>query len=86
MKVQMKIHIELLRRDKCNLPVLLEKDGWTLENRDGCFSVSHPDVPDEIAARTRLYHLGLLTSPTVRIEFKRSKLKHVEDFRTRKVS
>jgi hypothetical protein len=45
-------------------------DGWTLETeRNGVFYAEHPQVADEVAARNRLYHLGLLTSSSLRIEF-----------------
>jgi hypothetical protein len=64
----MNIYIEFVRSGG-DLSRLLRRDGWLLDRHRHAFSASHPEVPDETAARTRLYRLGILTSPAVRIEF-----------------
>ncbi len=55
-------------------PVLgvLEKDGWQLDagSKDHV-DARHPLVKDEVSARTRLYRLGLLTSASLRISFRK---------------
>jgi hypothetical protein len=68
----MHLQIQLLRRPD-ELRRTLRDDGWTLE-ADEATSVraSHPSVPDEAAARSRLDQLGLLTSASLRVEFHRS--------------
>lgn len=68
----MNIHIELIRRGGVDLSELLTRDGWALEDERDALWVSHPDVPDEATARNRLNRLGILTSPTLRIEFERA--------------
>jgi hypothetical protein len=46
----------------------LRGDGWDLEGEaDRAVRGTHPEVPDEAAARCRLDRLGLLTSRSVRI-------------------
>ena len=66
----MHIRIHLLRRF-ANLPATLQSDGWKLEpERGGVFRAHHPLAADQIAARSRLHRLGLLTSGSVRIEFR----------------
>jgi hypothetical protein len=55
-------------------PVLgvLEKDGWQLD--PGCkdhVDARHPQVKDEFSARSRLCRLGLLTSASLRISFRK---------------
>jgi hypothetical protein len=50
----------------------LRGDGWLLQGEPGGpFTGTHPDVPDEAAARTRLGRLGLLISRSLRIQFDR---------------
>jgi hypothetical protein len=52
----------------------MQSDGWKLEpERGGVFRAHHPLAADQIAARSRLHRLGLLTSGSVRIEFRPSK-------------
>jgi hypothetical protein len=62
------VHIEVLQR-RVDVPQLLLKDGWTLDDSNDVYTACHPDISSESAARNRLYHLGLLTSPAVRIRF-----------------
>jgi hypothetical protein len=58
-------HVELVR--------ILRADGWTLVAwRDDAVLAEHPGVADEVAARSRLHHLGLLTSGRLRIDFLRA--------------
>ena len=46
----------------------LRGDGWDLEGEaDRAVRGTHPEVPDEAAARCRLGRLGLLTSRSVRV-------------------
>jgi hypothetical protein len=45
------------------------RGGWALSGTGTNVLASHPGVPDEGAARSHLYQLGLLTSGSVRIEF-----------------
>jgi hypothetical protein len=67
----MRIYIQLLRQCE-TFRKALHKDGWMLESgSDDCFLARHPQVNDEPAARSRLHRLGLLTSPSLRIEFPR---------------
>ncbi len=51
---------------------VLKKDGWQLESRsrDHVYA-RHPQVNDESSARSRLYRIGLLTSASLRIAFRR---------------
>jgi hypothetical protein len=52
----------------------LRADGWDLAGEgDWAVRASHPDVADEGEARERLYDLGLLTSPGLRIHFDHSR-------------
>jgi len=54
----------------------LRKDGWTVRAEpDNEVSVEHTEVPDEISARNRLQQLGLLTSPSLAIDFHSSRFK-----------
>jgi hypothetical protein len=65
----MRVCIEVLRND-ANVRDALERDGW--RQRDVTASkveMSHPEIRDEEAARTRLSQLGLLTSNKLRIHF-----------------
>ena len=64
----MRIYIELLRHREA-VYCLLSEDGWRLDEANSGFTANHPAVRDEPAARNRLSALGLLTSPSVRIEF-----------------
>jgi hypothetical protein len=58
------------RHEDAGLGAILRDDGWAVKvGPDGVLSATHPDVPDEEAARGRLEALGLLTSPSVSIEF-----------------
>jgi hypothetical protein len=50
----------------------LRGDGWQLQGEPGGpVTGTHPDVPDEAAARSRLDRLGLLISRSLRIHFER---------------
>ena len=68
----MNVYIELLRPSE-ETRRLLNDDGWKLDP-------AHPELPhalhctvaDESAARNRLMRLGLLTSSSVRVEFRKS--------------
>jgi hypothetical protein len=52
----------------------LRGDGWDLEGEtDWAVVGTHPDAPDEAAARERLDGLGLLTSRALRIHFDHSR-------------
>ena len=52
----------------------LQGDGWELrEGPGGAVEGTHPEAPDEAAARERLHELGLLTSRAVRIRFDHSR-------------
>ena len=52
----------------------LRGDGWDLEGEaDWAVRGTHPEVPDEAAARCRLGRLGLLTSRSVRTRFDHSR-------------
>jgi hypothetical protein len=66
----MDVRIQLLRQFT-GLRETLAHDGWRVEpTADGSLSACHPQVPNEVAARSRLLGLGLLTSGSVRIEFR----------------
>ena len=64
----MHVMIELLRQSE---PILaaLRKDGWEMAFGQDGVSASHPQAPNESAARRRLDGLGLLTSGSLRITF-----------------
>ena len=65
----MVIRIPVLTRSCCVCQVLRD-DGWEVAKEDAdTLTADHPEVSDQRAARTRLCHLGLLTSPRLRIEF-----------------
>jgi hypothetical protein len=52
----------------------LRGDGWDLQSEPGgAVRGTHPDAPDEPAARGRLDGLGLLTSRALRIHFDHSR-------------
>ncbi|HEV3260385.1 MAG TPA: hypothetical protein VG013_26250, partial [Gemmataceae bacterium] len=65
----MKMHILVLRGLNTVMEIL-QADGWTvvIEGKDRV-RARHPAVPDEVTARSRLQHLGLLTSGALRICF-----------------
>ena len=65
----MHVRIELLRQSE---PILaaLRKDGWEVAFGQDGVSARHPQAPNESAARRRLHGLGLLTSGSLRIEFR----------------
>jgi hypothetical protein len=66
----MHVHIHPLRPSP-NLPTIFREDGWTLEaEQNGDLRARHPQAPDESTARGRLFRLGLLTSCSLRIEFR----------------
>ena len=59
-------------RDAATPLQALRGDGWQLQSEPGGVVLgTHPDVPDEAAARERLHRLGLLTSRALRIRFDR---------------
>ena len=65
----MQTRIDFLRTPG-QLEQILRKDGWQLQaGSETVRNFKHPDVPDQDAARTRLYRLGLLTSGAVRVDF-----------------
>jgi hypothetical protein len=65
----MKMHLQFLRESEA-IRKKLEKDGWDFEwKQDGSLMVRHDLVRDQSACRSRLHHLGLLTTSSVRIEF-----------------
>ena len=65
----MHVRIQSLRRSETFI-VALREDGWAMEfGHDGAVSARHPLASDEVAARSRLHGLGLLTSGSLRIEF-----------------
>jgi hypothetical protein len=60
--------------DPADLLLDLRADGWDLHSGPGGAVVgTHPDVPDQAAARYRLDRLGLLTSRSLRIRFHHSR-------------
>ena len=66
----MNIHLELLSKSLSSQR-LLRRAGWVLIAcpEAKCFTVSHSAVLNENDARHNFARLGLLTSPTLRIEF-----------------
>jgi len=64
------VNMNLLRPD--DFRATLRKDGWTLlaTAKKEELDATHPEVRDENAARIRLDRLGLLTSGSLRIEFR----------------
>jgi hypothetical protein len=61
-------------RDAADLSQALQGDGWELRGEPGgAVEGTHPDAPDESAARGRLDGLGLLTSRALRIRFDHSR-------------
>jgi hypothetical protein len=68
----MKVHLRFLRRAG-ELQEAFHNDGWQMERgADESLLARHPQVPDEEAARSRLYRLGVLTSRCLSIEFERT--------------
>jgi hypothetical protein len=66
----MKVHLRFLRQATV-FEAVLQRDGWRLEqDKDTSVLAWHPEAPDETAARSRLHQLGLLTSRSLRIEFR----------------
>ncbi len=66
----MDVRFELLR-ESSEIDKTLRDDGWRVETEgNNCLSAHHPEAPNEFAARTRLLKLGLLTSRSLRIEFR----------------
>jgi hypothetical protein len=61
-RIELLLHAGRVREALC-------RGGWVLSGTGTNVIASHPRVPDEGAARARLYELGLLTSGSVRIEF-----------------
>lgn len=65
----MKLRIQLVHRGDM-VKDCLERDGWKLTaESDDSVSANHAEVHSEATARLRLYELGLLTSPSLRVEF-----------------
>ena len=63
------VHVELLGQAQAVRDLLLA-DGWEVEaGPEHSLLLTHRDVPDEEAARGRLDRLGLLTSPSLRVDF-----------------
>jgi hypothetical protein len=72
-KSSLKVRIEMLRGPDGSLESL-RGDGWVLQSRLGNAAfLQHSDVTDEVSARSRLEHIGLLTSSRLRIEFCRAR-------------
>jgi len=65
----MQLRIQVLQAS-AGMEDSLRKDGWNLlaEGAD-CLVASHAQVHEADEARERLFHLGLLTSRRIRIEF-----------------
>jgi hypothetical protein len=65
----MMVRIDMVRRTD-GLRELLRANGWALqEPRAGTLYASHPQAGNQLAARSLLHELGLLTSRRLRIEF-----------------
>jgi hypothetical protein len=61
-------------REPAGMIQALRTDGWDLAGEgDWVVRASHPDAPEEGAARERLDGLGLLTSGALRIHFDHSR-------------
>jgi hypothetical protein len=67
----MQVRIELIvDRDLRPIREALQFDGWdTAAERRGVLHATHADARRASQIRARLSRLGLLTSPSVRIEF-----------------
>ena len=66
----MVVYISMLRWPN-HVRETLSNAGWKLDAEDGAsLCASHAEVADEPAARSRLQQLGLLTSASLRIEFR----------------
>jgi hypothetical protein len=65
----MRIHVRKVGRFD-SLQGIFREDGWRMtEVSSESLWLSHPEAPDQDAARRRLGDLGLLTSRRLRIEF-----------------
>jgi hypothetical protein len=65
----MLVHIRELTRSP-QVARVLREHGWDVAQESADELVAtHPEVKDQPAARARLWRLGLLTSPRLRIEF-----------------
>jgi hypothetical protein len=65
----MDVFIELLRSGS-DVRALLREQGWRLDEQGvDRLLAKHAEVNDQEVARDRLLEAGLLTSPTVRIDF-----------------
>jgi hypothetical protein len=57
-------------RHSAKIRNILRQDGWVIAKEQGDeIQVIHRLVGDEAAARNRLCRLGLLTTPSMRMEF-----------------
>jgi hypothetical protein len=66
----MKVHLRFLRQAG-GLRAALQNDGWHVEQeKDKSLLAWHPEASDESAVRGRLHQLGLLTSGSLRIDFR----------------
>jgi hypothetical protein len=69
----MELHL-LPLKDFERVHSVLHADGWLLEkDQSGLIHAQHRAIPDEPAARHRLFKLGLLTSRFVQIRFERTR-------------
>ena len=67
----MDVRFQFLRQFS-ELGKTLRDDGWRVETEGNDYlSAHHPEAPTEFTARTRLLKLGLLTSRSLRIEFRK---------------
>jgi hypothetical protein len=65
----MVVHIRVLTRSP-EVRELLCQNGWDVDEEGAdALVATHPRVGDQPAARARLWRLGLLTSPRLRIAF-----------------
>ena len=70
----MNIRIRFLRQPDA-LQETLRRDGWKLRAEPGNqVFVEHREVRDEASARSRFHQLGLLTSPSLHIDFQHARL------------
>jgi hypothetical protein len=67
----MDVRFQFLRQSS-EIGKTLRDDGWQVETEGNNYlSAHHPEAPNEFTARTRLLKLGLLTSSSLRIEFRK---------------
>jgi hypothetical protein len=65
----MRIHVRAVTRFD-TLKDIFRTDGWSMTEAPGDgYWLSHPEAPDQKAARRRLGELDLLTSPRLCIRF-----------------